>query len=250
MDKNDLFTEKIKSLNDTSNLNRELFNQRLNTKLSLRKRKVDDILYNKRGFGNIKSDYNDNNNNKITWKLLYDIKTLKLKYNLEFKENEDEKILSTASKYLKSNDLDDIRYGIILTQIFIKRNFNQDLTNSINLLFIYELFHIIEKFNKEEDIIFNILDIIISYSSINTDKNLATILLSPDSYKIWELCFNLQNFEIFYEIISIFNNIVQDNIIGGCNLIRSNFLQNQIYNFYNNDNIIAQKTSGYSFIPY
>ena len=36
---------------------------------------------------------------------------------------EDEKILSTASRYLKSNDLDDIRYGIILTQIFIKRNF-------------------------------------------------------------------------------------------------------------------------------
>ena len=232
MDKNDLFTEKIKSLNDTNNLNKELFNQRLNTKLSLRKRKVDDILYNKRGFGNIKLDFNNNNNNKIEWKLLYD--STKTKYNVEFNENEDEKILSTASKHLKSNDLDDIRYGIILTQIFIKRNFNQDLTNSINLLFIYELLHIIEKVNKEEDIIFNILDIIISYSSINTDKNLSTILLSPDSYKIWELCFNLQNFEIFYEIISIFNNIVQDNIIGGCNLIRSNFLQNQIYNFYFN----------------
>ena len=176
MDKNDLFTEQIKSLNDTSNLNKELFNQRLDTKLSLRKRKVDDILYNKRGFLNIKLDFNDNNNNKITWKLLYDI--TKTKYNLEFNENEDEKILSTASKYLKSNDLNDIKYGIILTQMFIKRNLNQDLTNSINLLFIYELFHIIEKVNKEE-IIFNILDIIISYSSINTDKNLATILLSP-----------------------------------------------------------------------
>ena len=127
--------------------------------------------------------------------------------------------------------------------MFIKKNFNQDLTNSINLLFIYELFHIIEKVDKEEDIIFNILDIIISYSSINTDKNLATILLSPDSYKIWEQCFNLQNFDIFYEIISIFNNIVQDNIIGGCNLIRSYFLQNQIYNFYNNESIITQKNN-------
>ena len=79
MDKNDLFTEKIKSLNDTSNLNKELFNQRLNTKLSLRKRKVDDILYNKRGVGNIKLDFNDNNNNKITWKLLYDIQTIQFK---------------------------------------------------------------------------------------------------------------------------------------------------------------------------
>ena len=177
MDKNDLFTEQIKSLNDASNLNKELFNQRLDTKLSLRKRKVDDILYNKRGFGNIKLDYNDNNNNKIKWKLLYDITSIKFKsidsktrYNLEFNDSEDKKILSTASKYLKSNNLDDIRYGIILTQMFIKRNMNDDLTNSINLLFIYELFHIIDRINKEEDIIFNILDIIISYSSINTDK--------------------------------------------------------------------------------
>ena len=245
MDKSGLLAEKIKSINETNNLNKEPFNQRFETKLSLRKRKIDEFLYNKRGFGNIKLDYN---NNKIKWKLLYDIGNIKFisidsksKYNLEFNDDEDEKILSIASDYLKSNDMEDIKYGIILTQIFIKRNMNEDLTNSINLLFIYELFHIIDKITKEDHIIFNILDIIISYSSINADKNLATVLLSPESYKIWELCFNLQNFEIFYGIMSVFNNIVQNNIIGCCNLIRSNFLQNQIFNFYNNESIIAQK---------
>ena len=167
MDKSGLLAEKIKSINETNNLNKEPFNQRFETKLSLRKRKIDEFLYNKRGFGNIILDYN---NNKIKWKLLYDIGNIKFKsidskskYNLEFNDDEDEKILSIASEYLKSNDMEDIKYGIILTQIFIKRNMNQDLTNSINLLFIYELFHIIDKITKEDHIIFNILDIIISY---------------------------------------------------------------------------------------
>ena len=72
---------------------------------------------------------------------------------------------------------------------------------------------------------------------------MATILLSPESYKIWELCFNLQNFDIFYEIICVLNNIIQNNTIGGCNLIRSNFLISEIFNFYMNEGINAQKNN-------
>jgi len=241
----DIFKGKIKLSHELNNVGKEIFEQRIETKLSLRKKAVDNILYNKRILGNAPFDFEDK---KIKWKLLYDIKNInfqsdesKLKFKLIFEENDDEKILSEASKYLKSENLDDIKYGIILIQTFIKRNMNDDLTNSINLLFVYELFHIIEKMNKEDEIIFNILDIIITYSSFNKDKALATILLSPESYKIWELCFNLQNFDIFYEIICVLNNIIQNNTIGGCNLIRSNFLKNNIYNFYTTESIISQK---------
>ena len=240
----DLFQGKVKLSDESNNVNKEIFNQRIETKLSLRKKTVNNILYNKRILGNNSFGLNTK---KIKWKLLYCITNIdflsdksKSKYQLIFNEN-DEKILSEASKYLKSKTLDDIKFGIILTQAFIKRNMNDDLTNSINLLFIYELFHIIDKINNDEEIIFNILYIIISYSSINKDKNLATILLSPDSYKIWEKCFNLQNFDIFYEIICVLNNIIQENQIGGCNLIRSNFLKNNIYNFYSSEYMIFKK---------
>ena len=240
----DLFQGKVKLSDESNNVNKEIFNQRIETKLSLRKKTVNNILYNKRILGNNSFGFNTK---KIKWKLLYDITNIdflsdksKSKYQLIFNEN-DEKILLEASKYLKSKTLDDIKFGIILTQAFIKRNMNDDLTNSINLLFIYELFHIKNKINNDEEIIFNILYIIISYSSINKDKNLATILLSPDSYKIWEKCFNLQNFDIFYEIICVLNNIIQENQIGGCNLIRSNFLKNNIYNFYSSEYMIFKK---------
>ena len=247
MERNDISKEKMKLSDSMKNINKELFNLRIEAKLSLRKRELNNFFYNKRLFGNNSSNTSQN---KIAWKLLYNENNIKfnsddsrIKYNLNVNDYDDEKILSLASKYLKSGNIDDIKYGIFMTQIFIKRNMDKELTNSINLLFIYELFHIIDKINKQIDIIFNIFDIIINYSSINTDKNLATILLSPESYRIWGLCFNLQNFDIFYEIISIFNNIIQDNPIGSFNLIRSDFLRNNIFNFYMNQTIISQKVN-------
>ena len=247
MEENDIFKEKIQLSNSIKNINKEIFNQRIETKLSLRKRVMDNILYDKRKLGN---NLIDNNENKIKWKLLYnniDNKFISdkqsIEYKLDFNENDNEKVLSLATKYLGSDNIDKIKCGIFLTQTFIKRNMNEDLINSINLKFIYDLFHLIDKrnINQQIDIIFNIFDIIINYSAINTDKTLATILLTPESYKIWEFCFNLQNFDIFYEIITIFNNIIQDNMIGSFNLIRSDFLHNNIFSFFKNENIVSHK---------
>ena len=250
MEENNIFQEKVKLPKEDDKMNNELFNIRIQTKLSLRKNKINDILYQKRFSDNI----------KYKWKLLYDIKNIKFiskeskdKYKLDFNDDEHEKILSLANKYLKSDNYDEIKYCIILLQIFIKRNMNNNLTSFINLLFIYDLFNIINKVNKDKEIIFNILDILINYSYINTDDRLSTILLSPNSYKIWELCFNLQDYDIFYEMICIFNNIIQDNQVGSCNLIRSNFLGNYIFNFYLNETITSQldnkdKSSIYFYI--
>ena len=246
MDEANLFKKTI--TNEPEKLNKELFNLRLETKLSLRKKKVNDIMFQKRMLENNISL--NNKKDKLEFKLLYDPTKIQFisdnsntKYNLNFNEKEDKTILSLASKYLKSENPDDIKYGIILTQIFIKRNMKEDLIDSINLLFIYELFHLIDKIKLDKEINFNILSILISYSFINTDKNLATVLLSPNSYKIWENCFKLEDFEIFYAMICIFHNIIQDNLIGSCNLIRSNFFQNEIFNFYSNEAIITQKNN-------
>ena len=244
MEESELFKDKIKLLKNDEEANNNMFNLRIENKLSLRKKTINNILYNKRILGINSSD----NNNTLKFKLKYDHTNIKFgldelnnKYKLDFNDNEDELIITLASKYLKSENINDIKYGIFLTQKFIKRNIYKDLTDYINLLFIYELLHIIDKINEDKEIIFNILDIIVSYSFINSDINLSTILLSPNSYKIWEICFNLQNFEIFYALICIFNNIIQNNQIGSCNLIRSNFLQNNIFNFYLNESIFSKK---------
>ena len=246
MDEANLFQRTI--TNESEKLNKELFNLRLETKLSLRKKKVNDIIFQKRMLESNNSI--NNKNDKLEFKLLYDPTKVqfisddsKTKYNLNFKEMENKQILSLATNYLKSENIDDIKYGIILTQIFIKRKIKEDLVDSINLLFIYELFHLIDKVKSDKEIIFNILNIIVSYSFINEDKNLATVLLSPNSYKIWEDCFKLEDFEIFYAMICIFNNIIQNNLIGSCNLIRSNFLNSEIFNFYMNEGINAQKNN-------
>lgn len=244
MEENIIFNEKKKLTNDIEKLNDEFFNQRIETKLSLRKKAMNDILYNRR----ILQNNSVNIDNKKVYKLKYDISNIKLiidksevKFNINFDQNEGEKILSYASKYLKSENIDDIKNGIILTKMFINKNLNNNLSDYINFLFIYELFHIIDRIKDNKKIIFNILDIIISYSYINNDLNLATILLSPNSYKTFELCFNLQDFEIFHAIICVLINIIKDNQIGTCNLIRSNFLQNNIFHFFMNESIISQK---------
>ena len=222
----------------------DFYSQRLETKLTLRKQKFYEILSKKRLL-----TYNSiiNNNDKVSkWKLPYNIKNMDFpkelanKYKFNFNYNDEEEILSLSLKFLKSDNEHDIKYSLILLQIFINDHMNSDLTNYINLLFIYDLFNLIEKRSKDEQIIFNILYIISNYSYVNTDNGLSIVLLSPNAYKKWELCFNLENYEIFEAMLNIFNNIVNGNQIAGCNLIRSSFFQNNIYNFFMNPTILSQ----------
>lgn len=234
-ERNKLYENNDKDLMDSSN-------QRIENKLSLRKQKVNDIIQKKRLLG-----YNlakNNNEIKSKWKLLYNLSKLEFpkdsgeKYNLYF--NDDEEMLSTSLKYINSDNVIDVKYSIVLIQMFINKHINNELNNYINLMFISDLFRLIEKFQKSKEIIFNILYILIHYSYDTNDKNLSTILLSPKAYKIWELCFNLQDYDILYGIICVLNNIILNNQIGGCNLIRSTLVLINLYNFFLNQTIITQ----------
>lgn len=241
MDIKDIFKERIKLYNNIDNEENHFLNERIQTKLNLRKQKFNEIL-NKKRLSEYISIISKNGN--IKWKLLYDINkeqfTMEKKYKFKFSNEEDEEIISLSSEYLKSENILDIKYSIMLLQIFINKHMNEEIKKYINLLFIYDFFGLIEKFSTNKEIIFNILYIILCYSNISTDNNLYMMLLSPNSYKIWEICFNLQNYEILYEIVAILNNIISKNQVGGCNLIRSNFLLNNIYNFYMNQTITSQ----------
>ena len=238
MESKDIFEEKKKLYENIDKDEIDTFKERIQTKLALRKQKYNEILNKKRLFS-----IQNKNGNISKWKLLYDINKEKIemenKYKFNFNINNDEEILSLSLKYLKTENIAEIKYSIILLQIFINKHMNSELTNYINLLFIYDLFHIIEEHITDKQIVFNILYIIINYSNINSDKNLCTILLSPNSYKIWELCFNLQDYEILYEIVAILNNIISENQIGGYNLIRSNFLLVNLFNFFMSQSIIS-----------
>ena len=242
MDSKKIFEERNKLY---ENIDKELMdssNQRIENKLSLRKQKVNDIIQKKRLLG-----FNlaiNNNEIKSKWKLLYNLSNLEFpkdsreKYNLDF--NDDEEMLSTSLKYINSDNIIDVKYSIVLIQMFVNKHTNNELSNYINLMFISDLFRLIEKFPKNKEIIFNILYILMHYSYYIDDKNLSTILLSPKAYKIWELCFNLQDYDILYGIISVLNNIILDNQIGGCNLIRSTLVLINLYNFFTNQTIISQ----------
>ena len=241
MDTNDIFKEKLKLYNNIDREEIDSLKERIKTKLTLRKKRFNEILREKR-LSEYISIMNKNCNAK--WKLLYDIDKEQLgmdkKYKFKFTEEEDEEIISLSDKYLKSEYIMDIKYSIMLLQIFINRHMNDELKKYLNLLFIHDIFSLIEKHLCNKEIIFNILYIILCYSNINKDNSISMILLSPNSYKIWEICFNLQDYEILYEIVVILNNIILKNQIGGCNLIRSNFLLNKIYNFYLNQTITSQ----------
>ena len=242
MDSKKIFEERNKLY---ENIDKDLMdssNQRIQNKLSLRKQKVNDIIQKKRLLG-----FNlaiNNNEIKSKWKLLYNLSNLEFpkdsreKYNLDF--NDDEEMLSTSLKYINSDNIIDVKYSIVLIQMFVNKHTNNELSNYINLMFISDLFRLIGKFPKNKEIIFNILYILMHYSYAIDDKNLSTILLSPKAYKIWELCFNLQDYDILYGIISVLNNIILNNQIGGCNLIRSTLVLINLYNFFTNQTIISQ----------
>ena len=128
MEENIIFNEKKKLTNDIEKLNDEFYNQRIETKLSLRKKAMNDILYNRR----ILQNNSVNIDNKKVYKLKYDISNIKLiidkseiKFNINFDQNEGEKILSYASKYLKSENIDDIMNSI--NGILQKKNLNVEI---------------------------------------------------------------------------------------------------------------------------
>ena len=244
MDSKKIFEERNKLYENIDKDENNFSNERIETKLSLRKQKFYEILSKKRLI-----TYNTviTNKEKLSkWKLPYNIKNFEFpkefldKHKLNLDKYDPDEIISLSLKLFKSDNIDDIKYSIILLQIFINGHMNSDLTNYINLLFIYDLFNLIEKYNKEKQIIFNILYIISNYSYINTNNGLSIILLSPNAYKKWELCFNLQDYEILEAIINILNNIINENQIAGCNLIRSSFLQTNLYNFFMNQVIVSK----------
>ena len=211
----------------------ELYQDRLNFKLSLRKKKLNEIITKKR----ILSCIGD-----TPWTHELFLSNLKLPSNYKIIFAKDEELISTALKSIKSENIFELKYGICLLKQYI--SFFRDgkvLNDNLNLNFISDILNLLEKWGskKEKQIVFNLLYLLTNYAFINTNKTISKFFLSSKGYKVWELCFNLQDYEIMSQLIWILDNITNDDEEISFNLLKSNFFQNKIYNFYSSPAILC-----------
>ena len=223
---------KIQSEMEKTELNL-LSEDRTNFKLSLRKRKYDDILAKKRNIPK------KNNISSRPYELF--LSKLKLPSNYKLIFSKDDELISTAFKNMKSNIIEEVIYGVCLIKNYLDM-FLDDVSvlNKLNINFVSDMLNLLEKWCEKRNltIIYNILYILTDYSYINEDNKISKILLSSKGYRIWELCFDLQDYEIMNQMVWILQNITYKNSESTYNLIKSNFFKNKIFSFYSNGTIL------------
>lgn len=223
---------KIQSEMEKTELNL-LSEDRTNFKLSLRKRKYDDILAKKRNIPK------KNNISSRPYELY--LSKLKLPSNYKLIFSKDDELISTAFKNMKSNIIEEVIYGVCLIKNYLDM-FLDDISvlNKLNINFVSDMLNLLEKWCEKRNltIIYNILYILTDYSYLNEDNKISKILLSSKGYRIWELCFDLQDYEIMYQMVWILQNITYKNSESTYNLIKSNFFKNKIFSFYSNGTIL------------
>ena len=139
--------------------------ERLDYKISLRKKKYDEILAKKR-LSTIQSNQNS------IFSLEFSMSNLILpdEYKIVFTKNEE--LISTSIINIKSEDKIKVKYGLFLLKTFSKLP-NNSLAEYLNTAFISDLLLILEKWSSknEKNIVFNILYILTNYTFSYDDKN-------------------------------------------------------------------------------
>ena len=124
--------------------------ERLDYKISLRKKKYDEILAKKR-LSTIQSNQNS------IFSLEFSMSNLILpdEYKIVFTKNEE--LISTSIINIKSDDKIKVKYGLFLLKTFSKLP-NNSLAEYLNTAFISDLLLILEKWSSknEKNIVFNI----------------------------------------------------------------------------------------------
>ena len=221
---------KPKSDNPELNL---LSEERTNYKLSLRKKKFNDILAKKRIF--------PQNSNASTRPYELFISKLKLPSNYKIIFSKEDELINTALQSMKSDDFIEVRYGVCLIKTYLLNFLDDDnVLNNLNLNFISDMLNLLEKWCEKKDfqIIYNTLHILTNYTYRNENKLITKILLSSKGYRVWELCFDLQDYEIMSQMIWMLHNVTYKESESSYNLVKSNFFKNKIFSFYCNETVI------------
>lgn len=256
--------------NSNENIQKELNNQRLEHKLSLRKIKYNNLFNLKRNFSSMtnnkeninlinntkekdnainpnipKTITNNSNNclNNIKWKLELSIDNIPIPepYKKNFSSSNEMIDIDIAISYLECVDTESVRYGLcLLKDIFKKENINQKALLYIDAFFIHELILTIEEycFKKEKDIVFNIYYFLNNYILINKHREIIEILLDQEAFKVFELSFILQDDEIICQLIILLNNICSQKQEYKISIICSSFLSDTFIKLFRENKVL------------
>ena len=210
----------------------DMHDNRINNKLSLRKKKIIEILFDKK-----KKEYNLSEENDIQIQFKYKIYSfLNIEYGEEFQVFFASNCYnSPLFNYLNSNNINEIKNGIVL----LNKVINQINDNDLLIKLINCLLSVISK-NKDNEIVFNILYSLTNISYKINNKQIKELYLTDKILDNLKQYFLANDFDIIYQIICLLNNILQDNIYNINNLLKSDFFINIIYNFFVQNEIIYE----------
>ena len=210
-----------------------LSSDRIEFKLSLRKKKFNSLLAKKRNYPSLP------NSSENSYELF--LSNIVIPENCKIIYSDNDELISNALNCMKAEDITTAKYGICQIKTYLSYFIDDDTLNfNLNLNFISDLLNLIEKWGerKEKQLVYNILYIMTNYSFINTNTTIAKLLLASKGYKIWDLCFDMQDYEIMSQLVWTLSNFIYCDKESSYNLLKSYFFQKKIYNFYSNPTIV------------
>ena len=203
-----------------------LLNQSETFKLSLRKKRLNNIITSKRMMNQARQ------NSKLEINLSsLDIPNLEINKTFE-SMNE---LYEFIKKNLHSKKIDEIKYGICLLKNFINSQI-QRASKSVdiyNIDVISDIFEILDTYIETDIVItYELLNILINLTFIDANCKICKMCITPMSYRLWERICRTQNANLIANLIWLLGNMVCDNREIAYNVLTSNMLGNYILPFF------------------
>ena len=201
--------QKFSSTNSSSTFiqnTKSYLNERDEFNLSLRKKKLNNLIFNRRK--NLLNQINSISNNNKKYEI--DYSKLELPKEIKEKKFNEENFSSNLITMLTSNNIDIIKYSIFLIrQTTIKKNFSiQKLFNTNIIDYLFEILknNILNDNNNNNDIIFEILWIFINFTYEIQEKSLFIYL--SNKMNVYSKIFDKKIDEISYLLLWLFTHLL------------------------------------------
>ena len=201
--------QKFSSTNSSSTFiqnTKSYLNERDEFNLSLRKKKLNNLIFNRRK--NLLNQINSISNNNKKYEI--DYSKLDLPKEIKEKKFNEENFATNLITMLTSNNIDIIKYSIFLIrQTTIKKNFSiQKLFNSNIIDYLFEILknNILNDNNNNNDIIFEILWIFINFTYEIQEKSLFIYL--SNKMNVYCKIFDKKIDEISYLLLWLFTHLL------------------------------------------
>ena len=205
----------------------DLNKQTENYKLSLRKKKLSEFISNKRHLK--KREENKN-------KSIYDININEINLPESKKKKtylNSDNFLIEMLNYLKSNNPEEILFGVISLRNYFSPN--EKLNSCYNLNIITDIIDCMDKNINNNSIIYNGIWILINYCYLRDDNLLNHLLITPKCFRIYEKIILSNDMNLFYQIIWLFYNITVKDDETSYDIISSSLFKDNIIKLLDKD---------------